>query len=620
MAFVVDDRIKETTTTTGTGAVTLDGTSDSFQAFGEIGDANTTYYTIAHQSADEFETGIGTYTAAGTSLARDTVISSSNSDALVSFSAGTKDVFVDLPASRAYTALHNFTATSAPGVSNDDSEDYAIGSRWIDVTNDKEYVALDVTTGAAVWTETTGSGGEWTLTGSDLAPNTPATTNVIIGGATAAAGDILLNADGSVVINETGASLNPVLRIESASDANEFYFNGTSGRMGIGGPTAPAAKLEINAATAGSEHGLIIQSTNDNASADLLQLQDSGGTSYISSPGDKPWQLEFKNTGRSVHIGEQAGDADDLSNNGNAFFGYQSGKSVTGDGNIGFGDRTMGNAGNVRFATAIGGLCMQNAIAPFGSTGIGYNCLANCDGVNYGTGIGFGSLRRITTGFRNNAFGANTAPFITNAANYNCFYGDNSAFNLTGFSSRNTWFGAETGRGGTGSVQYGPVSDTVYLGYRAGRDNTTSSRLFIAVTETASPLVYGEFNNSLIRINGSFETTNQVRVGTTTVAANGTKAIIFGDNGGTDPTVSTGRAAVFAKVALGVTAIHHRDSNNNTTKYAPHDPLTNEWVFESVNTKSGRRVRVNLERFFKEQFPQYFHESQPLTDKDIYNG
>ena len=101
MALVVADRVKETTTTTGTGTVTLLGASTGFQSFAVIGDANTTYYTIAGQTGSEWEVGIGTYTASGTTLARTTVLSSSNGGSAVNFSAGTKDVFVTYPSSKA---------------------------------------------------------------------------------------------------------------------------------------------------------------------------------------------------------------------------------------------------------------------------------------------------------------------------------------------------------------------------------------------------------------------------------------------------------------------------------------------------------------------------------------
>jgi len=105
MAFVLADRVKETTTTAGTGTVTLLGASTGYQSFAVIGNANTTYYTIAGQTGSEWEVGIGTYTSSGTTLARTTVISSSNSGSLVNFSAGTKDVFVTYPASFTSNAI-----------------------------------------------------------------------------------------------------------------------------------------------------------------------------------------------------------------------------------------------------------------------------------------------------------------------------------------------------------------------------------------------------------------------------------------------------------------------------------------------------------------------------------
>jgi hypothetical protein len=81
-----------------------------YQSFAVIGNANTTYYTIVHQTANEWEVGIGTYTSSGTTLSRDTVLASSNSGSLVNFSAGTKFVFCDYPAGR---AVYLDTATNA---------------------------------------------------------------------------------------------------------------------------------------------------------------------------------------------------------------------------------------------------------------------------------------------------------------------------------------------------------------------------------------------------------------------------------------------------------------------------------------------------------------------------
>lgn len=101
MTLIVRDRVKETTTTSGTGPVTLLGAAVGYQSFAAIGNGNTTYYTIADQGGANWEVGIGTYTAAGTVLSRDTVLDSSNGGALVNFGVGvTKDVFVTQPTER----------------------------------------------------------------------------------------------------------------------------------------------------------------------------------------------------------------------------------------------------------------------------------------------------------------------------------------------------------------------------------------------------------------------------------------------------------------------------------------------------------------------------------------
>lgn len=101
MAFVLADRVWDTSTTTGTGALTLSGSApNNFRAFSavlSVGD--TCYYSIRNQAANEFEEGLGTYSSANT-LTRTTVYSSSNSNSAVSLSAGTKDVFISFLANR----------------------------------------------------------------------------------------------------------------------------------------------------------------------------------------------------------------------------------------------------------------------------------------------------------------------------------------------------------------------------------------------------------------------------------------------------------------------------------------------------------------------------------------
>jgi hypothetical protein len=113
MPLVVKDRVNETSTTTGTGTFTLAGAVTGFQTFAAIGDGNTTYYTIVLQGGTEWEVGLGTYTSSGTTLSRDTILSSSNSNNAVNFSAGTKNVFCDYPAPKAVYGDSTNTAFQA---------------------------------------------------------------------------------------------------------------------------------------------------------------------------------------------------------------------------------------------------------------------------------------------------------------------------------------------------------------------------------------------------------------------------------------------------------------------------------------------------------------------------
>jgi len=99
MALVLKDRVKETTTTTGTGTYTLAGAVAGFEAFSEIGNSNTTYYCCT--DGTDFEVGIGTYTASGTTLARTTILQSSNSDNAVNWSSGSRTIFCTQPAEKA---------------------------------------------------------------------------------------------------------------------------------------------------------------------------------------------------------------------------------------------------------------------------------------------------------------------------------------------------------------------------------------------------------------------------------------------------------------------------------------------------------------------------------------
>ena len=139
MALVINDRVKETSTTTGTGTINLAGAETGYESFvSGVGTGNTTYYAIELNSANEWEVGIGTVTdATPDTLSRDTIISSSNSDNAVNFSAGTKNVFCTLPAKKTISPVMDattFVVTHASTISEDQTLDSGVLAGPVTIT------------------------------------------------------------------------------------------------------------------------------------------------------------------------------------------------------------------------------------------------------------------------------------------------------------------------------------------------------------------------------------------------------------------------------------------------------------------------------------------------------
>jgi hypothetical protein len=139
VALVINDRVKETSITTGTGTLDLGGAVQDFETFvAGVGTTNTTYYCIINSGTGEFEVGIGTVTdATPDTLSRDTVISSSNSDALVNFTSGTKDVFCTLPAKKTMSPVMDATSyvvTHSSTISEDQTIDSGVLAGPVTIT------------------------------------------------------------------------------------------------------------------------------------------------------------------------------------------------------------------------------------------------------------------------------------------------------------------------------------------------------------------------------------------------------------------------------------------------------------------------------------------------------
>ena len=218
MALVLKDRVKETSTTAGTGTLTLDGAVTGFQSFAAVGNGNTTYYAIADNATGAWEVGIGTYTSSGTTLSRTTVLSSSNGGSLVSFTSNPKDVFVTYPSEKSVyedaagvvvqTSFGAITATSAALTTGTVSTTPASNT---DIAN-KQYVDGLVTQGISyhepVFVESPNTAGNLTATYANGGTNINVIdiangSDLTFFGAPPAIGDQLLTSTGNGLVAGT---------------------------------------------------------------------------------------------------------------------------------------------------------------------------------------------------------------------------------------------------------------------------------------------------------------------------------------------------------------------------------------------------------------------------------
>jgi len=270
MALVLKDRVKETTTTTGTGTITLAGAATGFQSFAAIGNGNTTYYAISGGS--EWEVGIGTYTASGTTLSRTTVLASSNAGALVSFSAGTKDVICTYPADKAIAAgtgefTDQFDGTFASGV----VIDYLSGSGRISVGSTDAIRFYNGGVGGNLLAEALNNG-NWDFSGAikaGVGTSIAGATNPLVEASGAASGYVQV-----YVHNNTNGT-------SSSADIAAYPNNGTDASgwidMGITSQTYSDAAFGIT----GANEGYILMSapSGSSTSGSMIFATDSTGTS-----------------------------------------------------------------------------------------------------------------------------------------------------------------------------------------------------------------------------------------------------------------------------------------------------------------------------------------------------
>jgi hypothetical protein len=476
MALVLADRVRETSTSTGTGTIALAGAFPGFQSFtAGVGTGNTTYYTIANLALGEWEVGIGTYTDSGSTLSRTTVLSSSNSGALVNFSAGTKDVFVTQPAERAIymdsatnVTLPAVTLTGTVAGGGNQINNVVIGASTplagsFTTLNAAGRLQVYNTSGAdgGFRLSSTGDTSYWDFevddtSGLSIQQNNAArlavsSTGLAVTGALSATGLLTLTGNsGSGQIRFTEAVSGKVGGIGVNATASQIISGSAAGDIDVWGDgtninIAPGASRVGRFSSAGlAVTGALSASGDITASSRILMTTSTAP----NAQGQTGWNLNG-----GVYIWPKAGAVND-------FVLYRA------DGNAAISTDTTTGLAKVGFGLAVTGALSATGDATINSLTVGRGAGA----VATNTAVGYQAGYSNTTGdFA--AFGYNAARSQTTAV-YNTAFGNQALYTNTG--SGNTAFGSIVLYANTTGIENVGVGGSLATN-PALRSNTTGS-------------------------------------------------------------------------------------------------------------------------------------------------
>jgi hypothetical protein len=265
MALIIKDRVKEVTTSTGTGAVSLGGASATFDAFQSVmSNGDTTFYAIVHTASatDEWEVGLGTWNT-GNTLTRTTVYAGSSGTSAVNFSSGNKDVFMTYPAGKAAVTGEDVTFADITVTGTVDGRDVATDGTKLDTIE----TSADVTdaTNVAAAGALMKSGG--TMTGNLILNADPTTA---LGAATKEYVDTIAAA---------GIHYHTPVRVEAPSALTATYDNGTSGVGATLTNSSTQAALVIDGITLSTSDRVLVYNQSNAAHNGIYTVTNTGSAS-----------------------------------------------------------------------------------------------------------------------------------------------------------------------------------------------------------------------------------------------------------------------------------------------------------------------------------------------------